>query len=172
MIKDGQARTLRRLLSQGDSLALAARKTGMDAKSARKYRDSDGLPSQNKPPRTWRTRVDPFAEVWPEVQARLEAEPQLRAFTLFGWLQDRHKGQFCDSQRRTFERRVRQWRGTQGPGQKVMFPQVHEPGEISQKLKIGPQIILPEKVCGIFLMQHFGKALFVRHRDSEKLLQG
>jgi hypothetical protein len=131
MIKDGQARTLRRLLSQGDSLALAARKTGMDAKSARKYRDSDGLPSQNKPPRTWRTRVDPFAEVWPEVQARLEAEPQLRAFTLFGWLQDRHKGQFCDSQRRTFERRVRQWRGTQGPGQKVMFPQVHEPGDLA-----------------------------------------
>jgi hypothetical protein len=40
MIKDGQARKLRRLLAAGDCLAVAARRTGMDEKTARKYRES------------------------------------------------------------------------------------------------------------------------------------
>jgi len=128
MITDGQVRKLHRLLSRGESLAAGARKTGMDEKTARKYRDSEGLPSKRKPRRTWRTRVDPFAEVWPEVQERLEAEPRLRAFTLFGWLQERYPGRFSESQRRTFERRVRDWRARHGPGREVMFPQVHQPG--------------------------------------------
>lgn len=83
-----------------------------------------------KPRRTWRTRVDPFSEVWPEVRERLEAEPRLRAFTLFGWLQDRYPGRFPDSQRRTFERRVRDWRARYGRGREVMFPQVHPPGAL------------------------------------------
>ena len=67
MIMDGQVQKLRRLLSRGDSLASTARKTGMDEKTARKYRDAEVLPSQMKTRRTWRTRVDSFAEVWPEV---------------------------------------------------------------------------------------------------------
>ena len=128
MITDGQVRKLRRLLSRGESLAMAARKTGMDEKTARKYRDSGGLPSVRRSRRTWRTRVDAFAGVWPEVQERLEAEPRLRAFTLFDWLQDRYPGRFSDSQRRTFERRVRDWRARYGRGREVMFPQVHDPG--------------------------------------------
>ena len=100
----------------------------MDEKTARKYRDSEGLPSEGGSPRDWRTRPDPFAEVWPEIQARLEGEPRLRAFTLFAWLQECYPGRFPDSQRRTFERRVRDWRGLHGPNQKVIFPQVHDPG--------------------------------------------
>jgi len=128
MIQDGQVRKLWRLLSRSDSLALAARKTGMDEKTARKYRDSQKLPSASKSPRTWRTRVDPFAEVWAEVRERLEAEPRLRAFTLFGWLQGRYPGRFPESQRRTFERRLRDWRARHGRGREVMFPQVHDPG--------------------------------------------
>ena len=128
MTTDGQVRKLRRLLSRGESLASAARKTGMDEKTARKYRDSEGLPSARRLRRTWRTRVDPFAEVWPEVRARLEAEPRLRAFTLFDWLRDRYPGRFPDSQRRTFERRLRDWRGKHGRGREVIFPQVHHPG--------------------------------------------
>jgi len=89
MVTDGQVRKLRRLLAGDASLAASARKTGMDEKTARKYRDSKGLPSEGRSPRDWRIRSDPFADVWPEVEARLEAEPRLRAFTLFGWLQER-----------------------------------------------------------------------------------
>jgi hypothetical protein len=130
MIKDGQVRRLRRLLSSGASLALAARKSGMDEKTARKYRDGEGLPSDEVKRRTWRTRKDPFVDVWPKVEARLQADSELRAFALFEWLQDQHPGQFPDSQRRTFERRVRAWRAGHGPNQEVMFPQVHFPGDL------------------------------------------
>jgi transposase len=128
MVTDRQVRKLRQLLAKGGSLAAGARKTNMDDKTARKYRDSTSLPSETSSPRDWRTRPDPFEEVWPEVEARLTAEPRLRAFTLFGWLQDRFPGRFPDSQRRTFERRVRDWRGLRGPNQTVMFPQIHDPG--------------------------------------------
>ena len=131
MVTDAQVRKLRSLLANGKTLALAARKTGMDEKTARKYRDMESLPSQTKRPRTWRTRVDPFAEVWPEVQRQLEQEPRLRSVTLFGWLQEKYPGRFPDSQRRTFERRVRHWRSTQGPRQEVFFPQVHPPGALA-----------------------------------------
>jgi len=131
MIKDGQVRTLRKLLADGRSLAVAARRTGMDEKTARKYREADKLPSQMKPERGWRTRIDPFADVWAEVQQRLEQEPRLRAVTLFGWLQQRYPGRFPDSRRRTFERRVREWRSLQGPPQEVIFPQVHHPGRLA-----------------------------------------
>lgn len=130
MIKDGQVCKLRQLLAAGDFLAVAARRTGMDEKTARKYRDSYQLPSEQARPRTWRTRSDPFQDVWADVQARLEAEPKLRAFALFQWLQEKHPGRFPDSQRRTFERRVRAWRASHGPNQEVMFPQVHVPGDL------------------------------------------
>jgi len=131
MIKDGQVRELFRLLTTGRRLAFAARKTGMDEKSARKYRQAKQLPSQRVALRQWRTRSDPFAEVWPQVEQRLQDEPELRAVTLFRWLQEQPQGAFPDSQRRTFERRVRLWRATQGPNQKVMFAQVHHSGDLA-----------------------------------------
>lgn len=131
MIKDGQVRELFRLLRLGRRLAFAARKTGMDEKTARKYREAKQLPSERVTPRQWRTRPDPFEQVWPLVQRQLQQEPQLRAVTLFRWLQDQHRGEFPDSQRRTFERKVRTWRATQGPGPAVMFAQVHYPGDLA-----------------------------------------
>ena len=71
MIKDGQVRKLRRLLDAGESLTVAAGRTGMDEKTARKYRDGEKLPSELVKPRTWRTREDPFEEVWPAVLAQI-----------------------------------------------------------------------------------------------------
>ena len=131
MIKDGQVRELFRLLATGRRLAFAARKTGMDEKTARKYRSVKQLPSQRTAPRQWRTRRDPFVEVWPTIEERLREEPELRAITLFRWLQEQPQRKFPDSQRRTFERKVRTWRATQGPNQKVMFAQVHQPGDLA-----------------------------------------
>ncbi len=129
MIKDGQVRRLRRFLDAGNPVAVAARRTGMDEKTARKYREG-ALPSNRVEPRSYRTRKDPFEAVWPEVQARLEAEPRLRAFTLFAWLQEQYPGTFPDSQRRTLERRVRNWKASAGPNREVMFTQVHHPGDL------------------------------------------
>ena len=89
MVTDGQVRRLLRELDRGSTLATAARRTGMSDKTARHYRDHPALPSTRKQrslPRAYRTRPDPFAAVWSAVAERLQAEPRLRAKTLFDWL--------------------------------------------------------------------------------------
>ena len=68
---------------------------------------------RTKKPRTWRTRKDPFAEVWPEVRVQLEANPAQTAKALFVGLQQRYPGRFFDGQLRTLQRRVRDWRREQ-----------------------------------------------------------
>jgi hypothetical protein len=60
--------------------------------------------------RYWRTRPDPFADVWPEVCRELETDADRTAKELFEWLQGRHPGRFPDNQLRTFQRRAREWR--------------------------------------------------------------
>ena len=72
MVKHGQVRKLRRLLGIGKALAAAARTTDMSEKTARKFRDHELMPSQHKLPREYRTRIDLFEDVWPEVQRKLE----------------------------------------------------------------------------------------------------
>jgi len=131
VITDRQVRNLRSLLKAGRSLKVAAMRTGMDEKSARKYRAAAKLPSELEDwPRTWRTREDPFAEVWDEVHALVEVTPGLQAKTLFAWLQRTYPGRFEEGQLRTLQRRLRQWRSTAGPAKEVFFAQVHHPGRL------------------------------------------
>lgn len=131
MVTDQQVRRLLSLM-QKKTLAQAAAEAGMDEKTARKWRDSDKLPSQCKQPRTYRTRPDPFADVWEEVRGFLEESPGLEAKTLLDYLQRRYPGTFQDGQLRTLQRKVKAWRATEGPPKEVFFPQVHTPGRLSQ----------------------------------------
>jgi hypothetical protein len=131
VITDRQVANLRSLLKAGKSLKIAAMRTGMDEKTARKYRDVGKLPSEiDVWPRVWRTREDPFAEVWDEVREQLEMSPGLQAKTLFVWLQRKYPGRFEDGQVRTLQRRLRQWRATDGPAKEVFFAQTHHPGRL------------------------------------------
>ncbi len=131
MVTDAQVRKLFRELHRGTPLATAARRADMDDKTARKYRTRGTLPSVSKTPRTYRTRTDPFAGVWEDVAARLASEPRLTAKTLFDWLKTEHPGVFDDTHRRTFERRVRQWKATHGWAHDVKFQQVHYAGDLA-----------------------------------------
>jgi 1,2-phenylacetyl-CoA epoxidase PaaB subunit len=63
-------------------------------------------------PRWWRTRVDPFAEVWGEIEQTLEAQPHRTAKSIFLELQQRYPGTFTDMQLRTLQRRIARWRAT------------------------------------------------------------
>ncbi len=134
MITDNQARKLMKYLQEERKLGVAAAKSGMDEKTARKYRDLGQLPSELKAERvrSWRTREDPFKEVWAMVQSFLGNNPGLEAKTLFEHLQRQYSGRFSDGQIRTFQRKVKHWRATEGPAREVFFPQVHKPGELSQ----------------------------------------
>ena len=129
MISDAQVRRLREELARGRTLQEAALRSGMDAKTARNHRSGD-LPSRRSRPRDWRTRANPFAEIWADVVAELQAAPNLEAKALFSWLQNKHPGRFADGQIRSFQRRVKEWRAMHGPGKEVFFAQVHEPGRL------------------------------------------
>jgi hypothetical protein len=130
MMQDRQVKRLWRALASGKSLAQSADKADMDEKTARKYRRLGRLPSEVAPERTWRTREDLFAEVWPEVHEQLLEAPGLEAKTLFAWLQTKYSGKFDDSQLRSFQRGVKRWRATAGPAKEVFFSQVHYPGRL------------------------------------------
>jgi len=65
----------------------AAMKADMNRKTAGRYVKAGKLPSEMKQPRDWRTREDPFFEVWPELERQLSQAPELEAKTLFDKLQ-------------------------------------------------------------------------------------
>ena len=109
---------------------IAAAKAGMDAKTARKYRRLGRVPSELSAALRWRTRPDPFAEVWAEIRELLEGNAGLEAKTVFEYLQRRYAGCFEDGQLRTLQRRVKSWRATDGPAKEVFFAQQHPPGRL------------------------------------------
>ncbi len=132
MVNDHQVRLLMETLSRGKALAAAAAKAGMSENTARKWRDRGKVPGEMAEERTWRTREDPFCEVWGEVFGMLEINPGLEAKTIFRHLQRRSPGEFQDGQLRTFHRGVKVWRATAGPPREVFFPQVHSPGVVAE----------------------------------------
>ena len=132
MVTNQQVRILMRAIKTEKTLALASAKAGMDEKTARKYRRSGRLPSEMSEPHRWRTRRDPFGEVWTEIRGKLEDNAGFEAKTLFEDLQRRYPGRFSDGQLRTLQRRVKVWRASEGPQRQVMFEQVHRPGALCQ----------------------------------------
>lgn len=58
--------------------------------------------------------------------------PALKAKTLFVWLLKKYSDQYTEGQLRTFQRKVRRWRATEGPDKRVIFGQCHIPGEALQ----------------------------------------
>ena len=64
MVTDCQVRKLMKLLNEEQTLSLASAKSGMDEKTARKYRCLGKLPSEVSKKHSWRTREDSFAEIW------------------------------------------------------------------------------------------------------------
>lgn len=113
---------------QGLTQSQASAKASISERSARRIEEG-GISVLEGKERHWRTRKDPFAEVWEvEIVPLLEKQPALDATTLFEDLQDRHPGQFGNGKKRTFQRRVKAWKALQGPDKEVMFRQVQEPG--------------------------------------------
>jgi hypothetical protein len=97
---------------QGQTLEAAAAAAGMSERSARTWQDGP-MPSAVATARTWRTRADPFAEVWAaeiEPFLRSDEDGELLATTLMDELCRRHPGKFEPGQVRTLQRQIRRWR--------------------------------------------------------------
>jgi hypothetical protein len=131
LVTDKQVRRLFALVKTERNQEIAAAKAGMDAKTARKYLRLGQVPTELPVVPRGRTRPDPFAEVWEEVRQLLQVNPGLEAKAIFEHLQRCYPGQFADGQVRTFQRRVKAWRATEGPAKEVFFAQRHVPGRLS-----------------------------------------
>jgi hypothetical protein len=132
MVTDQQIRRLYKLSNIEDRQEIAASKAGMDVKTARKYLRARRLPSEMKADRHWRTRQDGFAEVWPMIREQIRTNPGLEAKTIFSALQRQCPERFSDGQLRTLQRRIKQWRASEGPAQEVYFVQEHQAGELCE----------------------------------------
>ena len=132
MVTNEQVRKLMKLIKTEKTLSIAAAKSGMCEKTARKWRNRQKLPDQYRIAHTWKTRKDPFADVWSWVEEQLQLNPGLHAKTLFVVLQQMYPDNFQDSQIRTFQRKVKQWRAQKGPAKEIYFAQVYRPGDWSE----------------------------------------
>lgn len=130
MVKDAQVGVLRRTRMEGKTQEASAAAAGMSVRSASKW-EHGPYPSQRREPHTWRTREDPFAELFDTEVTALLAEDRngvLEATTILAELNRRYPGRFSEGQLRTLQRRVRQGRALNGPEKEVFFPQQHPPG--------------------------------------------
>lgn len=133
---------LMKTFQETQNLSESARQAGIDRKTARDYIETGRPPGKPKAPRNWKTRADPFEEVWPEIQALLLQNPRIQATSLFGDLQTRYPGKFPDGQLRTLQRKVGQWREANQAtaNQEIYFEQVHVPGRMLQLDWFHPKI--------------------------------
>jgi transposase len=121
-----------KLLQTEESVGVASAKAGMDEKTGRRWRRIGKSPSESREPRKYRTRSDPFAAAWAQIEGMLESDASLEAKTVFDWLCRENPEQYQESQLRTLQRRVKVWRARKGELREVFFTQEHVPGRQGQ----------------------------------------
>jgi hypothetical protein len=131
---DQQVEMLMKALSKQGNQGRAAATAGVCRQTAANYQRVGKRSSELQSRHEWRTRPDPLAAVWPEIEACLWEAPGRWARTLLEELQEQYPGQFLPGQLRTLHRRVQRWRAVHGDDQaaEVFFPQQHRPGEAAQ----------------------------------------
>jgi hypothetical protein len=82
-----QVKVIMKELSKHGNQGRAAAKAGVCRQTAARYIEAGKLPSELKKTPDWQTKPTPFAEVWPEIEARLKGEPGVWVRFLFEeWL--------------------------------------------------------------------------------------
>nr|VFK68839.1 MAG: Integrase core domain-containing protein [Candidatus Kentron sp. UNK]VFK73733.1 MAG: Integrase core domain-containing protein [Candidatus Kentron sp. UNK] len=110
----------------GATQITAAARAGFSERTARRIEKVRG---REKKMQHWRTREDPFSEVWEqELEPLLKEYPEFSAVGLLRYLQERYPGQYSDGKLRTLQRRAKAWRAMRGPSKPVMFRQEREMG--------------------------------------------
>ncbi len=140
MISDKDIKKLRLVfMNPKINVEQAASKVNICENTARKYLLNEvRLPSEIIDARSLRqylTRQSPFDDIYDEIDKRLKAETEEGNFVakeLFEYFQNKYPGKFPDSQLRSFQRLVKNWRATKGKDKEVFFKQKHNPGELAQ----------------------------------------
>lgn len=135
MITDQQVVLLRQKIMEGKTQKAAAASAAMSERSARNWQYGELPSDRRKARRRWRSRPDPFADVWDiDVVPLLRTDPHgdLSATTILEWLDERYPDRYSRSQLRTLQRRMRDYRALHGPDKEVYFQQDHPPGREAQ----------------------------------------
>ena len=137
MITQAQYDTLMKEHQKHGVVHHAALKADMHRETATKYlrrRVSPKEHAQQRAARTYRTRPDPLAKLWPEVLRYLEESPELarEATALLTHLMTTKPELTAGVSLRTLQERLQGWRAKHGPPKEVFFPQIREPAESVQ----------------------------------------
>lgn len=137
MITQAQYDTLMKEHQKSGVVRHAALKANMHRETAAHYvkrRISPTEQKQQRGARTYRTRPDPLAKVWPEVLRYLAEAPELarEATALLTHLMTTNPELTAGVSLRTLQERLQGWRAKHGPPKEVFFPQVREPAESVQ----------------------------------------
>jgi hypothetical protein len=128
-ITQQQVKIYMKAKSQGYTQETSAAKAGLSVRTGREIDQGNRCDPRDKK-RHWRTRKDPFNEVWTsQLVPMLENTPALQAITLLEFIQDQYPDKYGDNVLRTLQRRVKKWRATSGPDKEIMFRQQHHPGQ-------------------------------------------
>jgi len=76
----------------------------------------------------WRTREDPFKNVWADLLLWLQKDPDCTAKSLFERLQEKYPAQYEAGQLRTLQRRIGEWRQTMA--RKMVFGGIEEQTQV------------------------------------------
>jgi hypothetical protein len=111
---------------------IAAAKSGMSTKSARKYLSSNKTPCELKKERHWKTRTNVFEDDWDKIESMVNKAPGLQAKTILANLIIEQPDKFNDSHERTLQRLLRKWRAINGSNNNIIFNQTIKAGQQSQ----------------------------------------
>lgn len=134
MVNDKQVLKYRKKRAAGRTQEAAAAAADMSVNTARKWEDLP-LPSVAGTPRDWRTRLDPLADAWESIVVPLlerDHAGKLQSTTILEELKANDAAKYGDGLLRTVQRRLRDWRATNGHGKEVFFEQEHPPGREGQ----------------------------------------
>nr|VFJ49728.1 MAG: Integrase core domain-containing protein [Candidatus Kentron sp. FW] len=128
-VRDQQVNVYLSMRESGSRQVTAAAKAGFSERTGRRI--EKGEHREDKKARHWRTRKDPFAEVWEqELEPLLKDYRKFSAVGLLRYLQKQYPCRYSDGQLRTLQRRIRQWRTLYEPKKAVVFRQEREIGRL------------------------------------------
>lgn len=145
---DKQVRKLLKMYAKTNSTTKASCAAGMDAKTGRKWIACGCLPSEKpKQVRAWRTRKNPFENVWSEIVEKLDGKNALQAKDLFAYLCKKYPETWKENQLRTLQRLIRKHRAQNGTEKLAFLEQDHIPGAVLQA-DFSELKSLNVKICG------------------------
>lgn len=110
----------------GKTQVTSTARAGMSVRSGRTIEKNMRI----RKPRDWKTRKDPFGDVWEVDVVKMLQGGVYQATFILDELQKRYPGRYSNSTLRTLQRRIKEWRALFGKDKEVIFRQDHEPAKL------------------------------------------